>query len=57
MSPDWSRWPLLIAAVIGIGSGVSLLQGSEQAQARLFAAYVLILLGSVSLGAFIESRK
>lgn len=57
MSPDWSRWPLLTAALVGIGFGVSLLQGSEQAQAREFAAYVLILLGGVSLGAFIESRK
>lgn len=57
MTPDWSRWPLLIAAIVGIGIGVSLLQTSDQAGAREFAGFVLILMGGVSFGAFIESRK
>lgn len=57
MTPDWSRWPLLIAAVFGIGIGVYLLDGSTQPGAKEFAGFVLVLMGGVAFGAFIESRK
>lgn len=57
MNPDWSRWPLLIAAVVAVGIGVALLQSSTAPGAREFAGFVLVLMGGVAFGAFIESRK
>lgn len=57
MNQDWSKWPLLIGALLGIGIGVYLLDGSTQPGAKEFAGFVLVLMGGVAFGAFIESRK
>ena len=41
----------LIAAVVGIGIGVYLLEGSTQPGAKEFAGFVLVLMGGVAFGA------
>lgn len=50
MRPGWERWPLLAGATLCIAAAVALLEGSA---GREFAAIVLIVVGSVLLGAFI----
>lgn len=57
MNFDWNRWPLLFAALLGIGLGVWLLQGSDQPGSQEFAGFILIVGGFTAFGAFIESRK
>lgn len=57
MNFDWNRWPLLAAALLGIGIGVGLLHGSDQPGAKEFAGFILIVGGFTAFGAFIESRK
>lgn len=56
MTPDLNRWPLLLGAALCIGVGVYLLTETGTAEDGQFAAFALLLLGSMLVGAFIRDQ-
>lgn len=57
MNLDLTRWPLLLGAALCIAIGVYLLTTTGTAEDGQFAAFALLLLGSVLAGAFIVSER
>lgn len=57
MNPNtWGRWPLLLGAVVCLAVAVTLFTQVQTAEGRVLAAFALVVLGSVLLGAFVYSE-
>ena len=54
MRIDLTRWPLLLGAALSIAGGVWLLTTTDVAGDKQFAAFTLILIGAVLVGAFVR---
>lgn len=57
MKIDLTRWPLLLGAALAIGLGAWLLADTGATGDRQFAAFSLLLLGSVLLGAWVRDTR
>ncbi len=57
MNLDLDRWPLLLGAAICIGVGVWMLRQTGTQEDEQFAAFALLLVGAVLVGAFIRDQR
>lgn len=55
--PNLSRWPLMLGAATCIGIAVYILLRTDDPFDEIFAAIILIVIGSVLVGAFIADQR